>query len=46
MADALMWPDDIYRILRDWDVTQISYVLFVKILEENRKHKQKGYRNG
>ena len=26
MADALMWPDDIYRILRDWDVTQISYV--------------------
>ena len=26
MADALMWPDDIYRILRDWDVTQFSYV--------------------
>ena len=26
MADAPMWPDDIYRILRDWDVTQFSYV--------------------
>ena len=26
MADALMWPDEIYRILRDWDVTQFSYV--------------------
>jgi sulfopyruvate decarboxylase alpha subunit len=26
MADALMWPDDIYRILRHWDVTQFSYV--------------------
>ena len=24
MADALMWPDEIYRILRDWDVTQFS----------------------
>ncbi len=26
MAEALMWPDEIYRILRDWDVTQFSYV--------------------
>ena len=26
MADASMWPDEIYRILRDWDVTQFSYV--------------------
>jgi len=26
MADAPIWPDDIYRILRDWDVTQFSYV--------------------
>ena len=26
MADVPMWPDEIYRILRDWDVTQFSYV--------------------
>src|SRR2546425_2989067 len=26
MADTSMWPDEIYRILRDWDVTQFSYV--------------------
>ncbi len=26
MADTAMWPDEIYRILRDWDVTQFSYV--------------------
>ena len=26
MADALRWPDDIYCILRDWDVTQFSSV--------------------
>src|SRR5215475_14297028 len=26
MADVPMWPDEIYRILRDWEVTQFSYV--------------------
>ena len=26
MVDTSMWPDEIYRILRDWDVTQFSYV--------------------
>ena len=26
MADTSMWPDEIYRILRDWDITQFSYV--------------------
>ena len=26
MADSSIWPDEIYRILRDWDVTQFSYV--------------------
>lgn len=26
MADQAVWTDDIYRILREWDVTQFSYV--------------------
>lgn len=26
MADASMWQDEIYRILRAWNVTQFSYV--------------------
>ena len=26
MADAPIWTDDIYRILREWQVTQFSYV--------------------
>ena len=26
MADKSVWTDDIYRILRDWNVTQFSYV--------------------
>ena len=26
MAEAPVWTDDIYRILREWDVTQFSYV--------------------
>lgn len=26
MADAPVWTDDVYRILREWDVTQFSYV--------------------
>ena len=26
MADAPIWTDEIYRILREWQVTQFSYV--------------------
>ena len=26
MADTTVWTDDMYRILREWDVTQFSYV--------------------
>jgi len=26
MADQQVWTDDVYRILREWDVTQFSYV--------------------
>ncbi len=26
MADQPIWTDDIYRILREWEVTQFSYV--------------------
>ncbi len=26
MAEAAVWTDDLYRILREWDVTQFSYV--------------------
>ena len=26
MADQAVWTDDMYRILREWNVTQFSYV--------------------
>ena len=26
MPDEPKWPEEIYRILREWDVTQFSYV--------------------
>ncbi len=26
MSDEPKWPDEIYRVLREWDVTQFSYV--------------------
>ena len=26
MGDEPKWPEEIYRVLREWDVTQFSYV--------------------